>query len=128
MRSLPSSRASATSRFSITMARQPLSRAVVSNSEIAWRRWPSRAVAGKLESASGIVPGRPRGFPEGSTTIAARCPALTSTARTRCPRSWPTRISELERGVTHDTALARRSVKWLDERSTDAPESAQLAA
>ncbi len=28
--------------------------------------------------------------------------------------SWPTRISQLERGITHNTELARRYVRWLD--------------
>ena len=30
--------------------------------------------------------------------------------------SWPTRISQLERGITHNTELARRYVRWLDSQ------------
>jgi len=42
--------------------------------------------------------------------------------------SWPTRISELERGLTHDTALARRYMTWLAKHATDAPKARRLVA
>ena len=42
--------------------------------------------------------------------------------------SWPTRISELERGLKHDTALARRCLAWLAEHGDDAPKSRRLLA
>ncbi len=72
---------------------------------------------------------RPEAVPVGSDLRAARLSARISLqAVADALGSWPTRISELERGLTHDTALARRYVKWLDERSADAPEAAQLAA
>jgi transcriptional regulator with XRE-family HTH domain len=72
---------------------------------------------------------RPEAVPVGSDLRVARLSARISLqAVADALGSWPTRISELERGLTHDTALARRYVKWLDERSADAPEAAQLVA
>jgi hypothetical protein len=42
--------------------------------------------------------------------------------------SWPTRISELERGLKHDTELAQRYVAWLDEHGEQAPKAKRLLA
>jgi transcriptional regulator with XRE-family HTH domain len=37
--------------------------------------------------------------------------------------SWPIRISELERGLKHDTAFARRYMTWLAVHGEDAPKA-----
>ena len=72
---------------------------------------------------------RPEPVPAGSDLRAARLAAHISLQTVAdALGSWPSRISALERGLKHDTALARRYVAWLDERSADAPEAAQLAA
>jgi transcriptional regulator with XRE-family HTH domain len=42
--------------------------------------------------------------------------------------SWPTRISELERGLKHDTALARRYDQWLDGQLHEGGEESLQAA
>jgi transposase len=42
--------------------------------------------------------------------------------------SWPTRISELERGLKHDTALARRYDQWLDGQPHEGGEESLQAA
>jgi len=42
--------------------------------------------------------------------------------------SWPTRISELERGLKHDTALARRYGQWLDGQLHEGGEESLRAA
>ncbi len=42
--------------------------------------------------------------------------------------SWPTRISELERGLKHDTALARSYTAWLVTHGEDAPKAKRLLA
>jgi len=42
--------------------------------------------------------------------------------------SWPTRISELERGLKHDTALARRYGQWLDGQLHEGGEESLQAA
>jgi len=42
--------------------------------------------------------------------------------------SWPTRISELEGGLRHDTDLARRYVRWLADQSRNEEEAPPRAA
>ena len=81
-RSRPSARASAKSRFSITIARAPCSLAVAMRALMAARSRPSRVAAGSPARSSGRVDGVPRTLPSAAMTATARCPALTSTATT----------------------------------------------
>lgn len=57
----------------------------------------------------------PPQVPNGPDLRATRTNAgLTLTDVAQAVGSWPTRISELERGVTHNTPLATRYQRWLD--------------
>ncbi len=72
---------------------------------------------------------RPEPVPAGSDLRAVRLAARISLQTVAdALGSWPTRISELERGLKHDTALARRYVAWLDEHAEQAPKAKRLLA
>ncbi|MHB1763794.1 MAG: transposase [Acidimicrobiales bacterium] len=72
---------------------------------------------------------RPESVPAGSDLRSARLSARISLQTVAdALGSWPTRISELERGLKHDTALARRYVKWLSEHGANAPKAKRLIA
>ncbi|MDA8360148.1 MAG: IS110 family transposase [Actinomycetota bacterium] len=73
---------------------------------------------------------RPEAVPAGHDLRAGRLAAHISlqTVATALA-SWPTRISELERGLKHDTDLARRYSEWLDwNQSMDVPNAPTQAA
>ena len=67
---------------------------------------------------------RPEAVPAGSDLRATRLSARISlqTVADSLGR-WPTRISELERGLTYDTALARGYLAWLVAHGEDAPKA-----
>ena len=71
----------------------------------------------------------PQPVPVGADLRAARLDARISLAVVAgALGSWPTRISELERGLKHDTTLARRYEQWLASRNSNATETSVLAA
>ena len=71
----------------------------------------------------------PQPVPVGADLRAARLDARISLAVVAgALGSWPTRISELERGLKHDTTLARRCEQWLASRNSNATETSVLAA
>jgi transposase len=71
----------------------------------------------------------PQPVPVGADLRAARLDARISLQTVAdALGSWPTRISELERGLKHDTALARRYMTWLAEHAKDAPKARCLIA
>ena len=72
---------------------------------------------------------RPEAVPAGADLRAARLAARISLQTVAdALGSWPTRISELERGLAHDTALARRYTAWLAAHADDAPKATRLLA
>jgi hypothetical protein len=72
---------------------------------------------------------RPEAVPAGADLRAARLAARISLQTVAdALGSWPTRISELERGLAHDTALARRYTAWLAAHADDAPKAKRLLA
>jgi transposase len=72
---------------------------------------------------------RPEPVPAGSDLRAARLAARISLQTVAdALGSWPTRISELERGIKHDTALARSYTAWLVAHGEDAPKAKRLLA
>jgi transposase len=72
---------------------------------------------------------RPEPVPVGADLRAARLAAHISLQTVAdALGSWPTRISELERGIKHDTALARSYTAWLAEPAKDAPKAKHLLA
>jgi len=72
---------------------------------------------------------RPEPVPVGSELRATRLDARISLQTVAdALGSWPTRISELERGLKHDTALARRYMTWLVVHGEDAPKAKRLLA
>ena len=72
---------------------------------------------------------RPEPVPVGSDLRAARLAARISLQTVAgAIGSWPTRISELERGLKHDTALARRYMAWLAAHGEDAPKAKRFLA
>jgi len=71
----------------------------------------------------------PETVPAGPDLRAARVAACISLKTVASALdSWLTRISALERGLTHDTALARRYVAWLADHGEDAPKARRLFA
>jgi len=67
---------------------------------------------------------RPESVPAGSDLRAARLDARISLQTVAdALGSWPTRISELERGLKHDTSLARSYLAWLVTHGEDAPKA-----
>lgn len=72
---------------------------------------------------------RPEPVPVGADLRAARLAAGISLQTVAdALASWPTRISELERALKFDTALAQRYVAWLDEHGEQAPKAKRLLA
>jgi transposase len=72
---------------------------------------------------------RPEPVPVGSDLRAARVAACLSLKTVAdALGSWPTRISELERGLRHDTALAQHYNTWLAEHAKDAPKTKRRLA
>lgn len=73
---------------------------------------------------------RPEEVPVGADLRAARLAAgISLQVVADALGSWPTRISEIERGIKHNTELARRYVHWLEaERARGVAESALRAA
>lgn len=72
---------------------------------------------------------RPEPVPVGSDLRAARLAARISLQTVAgAIGSWPTRISQLERGLKHDTALARRYMAWHVAHGEDAPKAKRFLA
>ncbi len=74
---------------------------------MAARRWPSRVLVGRPAVSKGIVRALPTGLPETSIRIAARCPALRSTASTPLPAS-STRDGTVCLGSFHEATTYQR--------------------
>jgi hypothetical protein len=85
--SRPSARASAKSRSSIAITRQPWALARAMSWLTAARSRPSRVVAQASSRSRGIVCGLPNGLPAGSSTTQSKWPALRSTATRGKPAS-----------------------------------------
>ena len=72
---------------------------------------------------------RPEPVPVGADLRAARLAAGISLQTVAdALGSWPTRMSELERALKFDTALAQRYVAWLDQHAEEAPKAKRLLA